>query len=201
MFIAIGIVGFYLIYRLEFRWYVVSVTRLSADPTGGPMFLLNPRAHYFIHAVAILLFCGSTFCLYKASPWLVLLAPVAILGAWVVHVLVQAKLRDRTIAMAATLAVAEQRKGSSRVQINDAICLATLGRDCELGLDHDPKMLLRVTILPKLGLMPMPRSLMSADADSNSHVMKEYAEQCAEIDAKFDDAVRREKAKRASTLK
>lgn len=201
MFIALGLLGLYLIYRIEFRWYTVTLAKMNADPTSGPEILLNPLAHYIFHAVIILSFCASTFCFYKVNPWFVLISPIILVVFWIGHIAIRAREKDRVIALAATIVVAERRKGSSRLEINDAICLATLGKDCELGTDCDAKALLKFTILPKLGLFTTRPSMALAGSDSKSHVVQLYMEECAEIDTKFEDAVRRGKNKRKSSSK
>jgi hypothetical protein len=191
MWIIVGITGFYLIYRLEFRWYMVSVIKMGLNPMGVPMILLNPRAHYLIHGIAVGLFCFSTFCFYEMNHWLVLLAPVAVLVAWAVHGLKQSTLRDRVIVLAASIAVAQKRNGASRTQINDAICLATLGSGYDIGSDYDLKVLMKGMILPTLGLLPTFSSLV-AGGDFDSPVVRRYHSDCKDIDTKIDDAYQRE---------
>lgn len=184
----IGLLGFYLIYRFEFRWYLVSAIKLGNRPSSAPMILLKPYAHYVVHGIAICIFCISTFCFYMANPWMVLLSPALLLVAMVAHAAAQSKRTDQIIALAVDIQTSMERGGASRVQINDAICLAALGDGYDLGLDWDLKQLIQSFILPDLGLLASSDSVFT-HSGFDSSAFKQHQKDCAEIDNKIESSI------------
>ena len=107
-------------------------------------------------------------------------------------------MRDRVIATAASIAVAQGQNGATPTQINDAICLATLGSGSDLGLDYDLKTLLRIVVFPRLGLLPSFRALV-AGGEYDSPNVRRYRADCEDIDARFEAAYQRERRWRGIT--
>ena len=184
----IGLLGFYLIYRIEFRCYMVSMIKLGNRPSSAPMILLKPIAHYIVHALAICIFCFSTYSFYNVNPWMTLLSPALLFIAMMVHQARQSRRTDQIIALAVGIQTSMERGGAGRVQINDAISLAALGSGYDLGADCDLKQLVKAFILPNLGLLGSNASIVR-HSGLDSSALEQHQRECAEIDSKIDNAL------------
>lgn len=200
MWIIIGLFGFYLIYRLEFRFYLVSMIKAGYSPAIVPMFLLNPRAHWILQGLALLIFCLSTCCFYRASPWAVLLSPVLLFLAMTVHAQKQSSRIDKVITLAVGVQTSLERQGESQERINEAVCLATLGEENgagrgwrtgellkgrNLSADWELKEMVKCSILPSLGLLASRSSLIMHNGMESS-AYKQHEKDCREIDRKIE---------------
>jgi hypothetical protein len=185
----IGLLGFYLIYLIEFRWYMVSMIKLGNRPSSAPMILLKPFAHYIVHALAICIFCFSTYCFYKVNPWMVLLSPALLFIVMMVNQARQSRRTNQIIAIAVGIQTSMERGGASQVQINDAICVATLGNGYDLGMDCDLKVLVKNIILPNLGLLASSSSIV-LHSSVDSSAFEQHQNECAGIDSKIESTVR-----------
>jgi hypothetical protein len=185
MWIVIGLLGFYLIYRLEFRWYMVSLIRMGYNRAIVPMFLLHPISHYIIHAIAICLFCISTYCFYRINPWMVTLSPILLIISMLVDGAKKQNSRNRVIRLAVVAQIDMLAKGANQVQINNAVCAMALGPASEFDSDHDLKDLLKSYILPSLGLFTTAQAL-TADGKFIPAVLERHLKDREEIDRIFD---------------
>ncbi len=129
----VGLLGFYIIYKLIFRWYMVSTIKMGHDPLSVPSFLRNRLFHYAIYATAFFVFCFSTYCFYRVNPWMVLLSPLLLFISMFVDGAKQSSKRDKIIATAVQIQLSMEAQGMSQVKISDAICLATFRRRLRLG--------------------------------------------------------------------
>jgi hypothetical protein len=211
MWIIIGLVGFYLIYMLEFRFYLVTMIKMGYSRAIVPMFILNPHAHWIVQGLVILIFCLSTFSFYKANPWAMLLSPVLLLLAMMVHAERQSRRTDKIINLAAGIQASLERQGVKQTQINDAICLAALGEEHGSGTAWDVSELLRsrgfdadweikemvkVTILPNLGLLASRSSIIEHNG-IESLAFKQNQKDCQEIDSKIEISLKNSRAREA----
>jgi hypothetical protein len=155
----VGLLGFYIIYRLIFRWYMVSIIKMGYNPLLVPAFLRYPAFNYAIYATAFCIFCLSTYCFYRVSPWMVLLSPLLLFISMLVDGAKKFSKRDTVIATAVQMQLSMESQGTSQVKISDAICVATLGDGYDLGQDWELKPLLKSYILPTLGLFTTIGSL------------------------------------------
>lgn len=203
MWIIIGLLGFYLIYRLEFRFYLVSMIKMGYSRAIVPMFLLSQRSHWVIHGAAILILCLSTYCFYKASPWAVLLSPALLFLAMIVHAQKQSARTDKVISIAVRLQTSLEREGKKQADINEAICIATLGEEEGAGRGWDPgvtfkgrsldadwalKEMVKYTMLPTLGLLASRSSLVGHNG-IDSPTFRQYEKDCQEIEWKIGAAL------------
>lgn len=211
MWIVIGLLGFYLIYWLEFRFYLVSIIKMGYSRAIVPMFLLNQSSHWIIHGLVILIFCLSTYSFYRANPWAVLLSPALLLLAMIVHAQKTSSRTDKVVRIAVSLQASLEREGKNQAEINEAVCIAALGeregagRGWNLsepfrsrGLDADwvLKEMVKSTILPSLGLLASRGSLIEHNGDGSS-AFKQYEKDCQEIDWKMESALKRLREKQA----
>lgn len=210
MWIALGLAGFYLVYRLEFRWYMVSIIKMGYSPMTAPMILLNPRAHLVIHGSAFLIFCTSTYCFFKANPWAMLLSPTLLFLSMIAHAQKQSARTDKVIRTAVHLQTSLERQGKKQADINEAVCIATLGEE-GVGRGWDPnttfkgrlpddnwvlKEMVKSTILPCLGLLASRHSLTDHNG-AGSSAFKQYEKDCQEIEWKIETALKHFRAKQA----
>jgi len=168
---------------IRFRFFEIL---LSIDST-----MQCERSGFRCGSLDCLVFTLSTdlsFCFYMANPWMVLLSPALLLVAMVAHAAAQSKRTDQIIALAVDIQTSMERGGASRVQINDAICLAALGDGYDLGLDWDLKQLIQSFILPDLGLLASSDSVFT-HSGFDSSAFKQHQKDCAEIDNKIESSI------------
>lgn len=180
-----GLLGFYIIYRLIFRWYMKALLKMGYNPLLAPGILRNPRIHYLIYGIAFCMFCFSTYCFYTVNPWMVLLSPLLLFISMLVDGAKTGSTRDKLIASAVRIQVSMEAQGLSQAQINEAICLATLGDGSDLGNDMELKQLLKHYILPTLGLFTTAGAL-TGDGKQATRSLERYMKDSNEIDAIVD---------------
>ena len=180
----VGLLGFYIIYRLFFRWYMLSTIKMGHDPLSVPSFLRNRLFHYAIYATAFFVFCFSTYCFYRVNPWMVLLSPLLLFISILVDGAKQSSKKNKIIATAVQIQLSMEAQGMSQVKISDAICLATLGDGYDLGKDWELKPLLKSYILPAHGLSATI-GLLTGDGNFTK-VLDRYEKDSSEIDAIID---------------
>jgi hypothetical protein len=194
----LGLLGFYVIYRLIFRWYLVSLLKMGYDPLLAPKSLHRPLFNFGIYGLAFCIFCFSTYTFYKVDPWMVLLSPALLFVAMFAHGAKQSKRRDEVIALAVRTQIPLEKLGASRAQINDAISVATLGEGFDLGSDWELNTLPKSYILPTLGLFTAISALTRGD-EYDLRSLERYHKDSAEIDALVDREYNRQSsARRAS---
>jgi hypothetical protein len=177
----IGLLGFYIIYRLIFRWYMKILLKMGYNPGLAPGFFRYRLIHYSIYVIAICIFCISTYCFYTVNPWMVLLSPLLLFVSMLVDGAKTGSRRDKIIASAVRMQVSMEAQGLSQTQINDAICLATLGDCSDLGNDMELKQLLKHYILPTLGLFTAARALRG-ECNYDPRTLGRYMKDSDEID-------------------
>jgi hypothetical protein len=194
----LGLLGFYVIYRLVFRWHLVSLLKMGYNPLLVPKSLHRPLFNFGIYGLASCIFCFSTYAFYKVNPWMVLLSPSLLFTAMFAHAAKQSKRRDEVIALAVRTQIPLEKGGASRTQINDAISIATLGEGSDLGSDWELNTLMKSYILPTLGLFTAI-SALTGDGKYVPSAFERYQRDSAEIDALIDREYNRQsKARRAS---
>ncbi len=184
MFIA-GLLGFYIIYRLIFRWYTKALLKMGYNPILAPGLFRYSLTHYSIYAIAFCVFCFSTYCFYRVSPWMVLLSPLLLFIAMLVDGAKTGSKRDQIIASAVRMQVSMEAQEASQEQINEAICVATLGVGSGLGKNLELKQLLKHYILPTLGLFTTAGTL-TGDGKYVTKTMDQFMNDSKEIDEIID---------------
>jgi hypothetical protein len=178
----VGLFGFYIIYRLIFRWYMMSQIKMCYNSLSVPSFLRHSSFNYAIYATAFCIFCLSTYCFYRVSPWMVLLSPLLLVISAFVDRVMKSRKREKIIATAVRIQLSMESQGMSQAKISDAICTATLGDGYDLGQDWWPKPLLKNYILPTLGLFTTINTL-TGDGNFAPRVLDRYEKDCKEFDA------------------
>jgi hypothetical protein len=190
---------------------LVSMIKMGYSRAIVPMFLLNPYAHWIVQGLVILIFCLSTFSFYKASPWAVLLSPVLLLLAMMVHAEKQSRRTDKVITLAVGIQASLERQGTKQTQINDAICLAALGEEHGSGMawgvsellrsrgfdaDWELKEMVKGAILPNLGLLASRSSVIEHNG-IESLAFKQHQKDCQEIDRKIETSLKYSRVRQA----
>jgi hypothetical protein len=187
MWIILGLLGFYILYRLIFRWYLVTLLKMGHNPFLAPALLRYPFFNFGLYALAFCIFCFATYSFYRAAPWMVLLSPALLFVAMMVHAARQTSTRDDAIAVAVRTQILMQKQGATREQISDAISIAALGEGSGLAVDPDweLKQLLKSYILPTLGVFTT-LSALTSDGEHLPSTVERYQKDSAEIDALID---------------